>query len=135
MFFTNKVKNKGKVISRAENLTESSRHPRFVSLAQVNINGFEGQASLKNVSIGGFCMDSAVPVSLEVGELYSILIKAEEASGLPPFEFTVEVRWIRSSAGNFAAGFQVAPPIHSSFKDYVEFLKTARHSQSIAPAS
>lgn len=103
---------------------ENFRPPRYASVARVGINGFEGEAVLRNISTGGFRMESKTYVAIEVGEHYVMQIKPEAASNLRPFELEVEVRWIQSSETSFTAGFLVIkPPADRSFEKHVEYIK------------
>jgi hypothetical protein len=108
-----------------------ARAPRYVSLAMVSINGFEGMAALRNVSAGGFCMESKTFVDLNVGASYGIHVIPEEYTGIGHFELTVEVRWILSSPEKFSAGFRIVQGVGRAFEKYVDYLKE-RH-QRLAP--
>jgi hypothetical protein len=106
---------------------ESPRPPRYTSIARVGINGFEGEAVLRNISIGGFRMESRTYVAISVGEHYIMRIKPEAASNLRPFELEVEVRWIQSTETSFNSGFLVVtPPIDRSFEKYVDYIKVRK---------
>jgi hypothetical protein len=100
---------------------KSPRDPRYLSLAMVSINGFEGQAVLRNVSAGGFCMESKTFADMDVGASYSISVTPEEHAGIGHFELTVEVRWILSSPEKFSVGFRVVQGNSRAFEKYVEF--------------
>jgi hypothetical protein len=102
---------------------KASRAPRYTSLAMVSINGFEGQAALRNVSIGGFCMESKTFADMDVGSSYAIRVTPEEHAGIGHFELTVEVRWILSSPEKFSVGFRITQGNSRTFEKYVEFLK------------
>jgi hypothetical protein len=104
------------------------RAPRYVSLAMISINGFEGQAALRNVSTGGFCMESRTFASMDIGASYGIRVTTEEHAGINSFELTVEVRWILSSLERFSVGFRVIQGGGRSFERYVEYLKD-RHQK------
>jgi hypothetical protein len=114
---------KKKEARNVENLRTTSRQPRYTSLARVSINGFEGQAVLRNVSVGGFCMESKTFADMVVGNVYDIRITPEESTGINYIELKVEIRWIRSSPEKFAVGFQVAEGSNRPFGKYVDFLK------------
>jgi hypothetical protein len=100
------------------------RKPRYGCVARVGINGFEGEAVLKNISAGGFRMESRTYAAIAVGEHYTMQIKPEAASGLKLFELEVEVRWIQSAETKFSAGFLVVKaPADRSFEKYVDHIR------------
>jgi vacuolar-type H+-ATPase subunit D/Vma8 len=101
------------------------RAPRYRCVVRAGINGFEGEAVLKNISSGGFLMESRTYAAIAVGEHYTIQIKPEAASGVKLFELEVEVRWIQSTETKFSAGFLVTkPPVDRSLEKYVDYVKT-----------
>ena len=106
---------------------EAPRPPRYASLALVRINGFEGYAVLKNVSAGGFRMESKTFVDMEAGNACSIQITPEAEAGINPFDFEVRVQWVQSFAEKFAAGFHVVHGNTRPLEEYVAFLQR-RHS-------
>jgi hypothetical protein len=100
------------------------RAPRYDSYALVKVNGFEGQALLKNMSITGFCMQSKTYANLTPGSVYSISIMPEASSGLKAIEAEVEVRWVRSEVSNFEVGLLVTKPSPGrEMEKYVDYLK------------
>jgi hypothetical protein len=107
-----------------------TRAPRYVSLAMVSINGFEGQAVLRNVSIGGFCMESKTFADMDIGASYGIRVTPEEHAGISSFELTVEIRWILSSPEKFSVGFRVIQGGGRSFEKYVDYLKDRQQRQA-----
>ena len=102
---------------------EAPRQPRYASLALVHINGFEGYAVLRNVSTGGFRMESKTFVDLETGNACSIRITPEAETGIGPFTLEVNVQWIQSAAEKFAAGFRVVHGNIRPLEEYVCFLE------------
>ncbi|MDR1626717.1 MAG: PilZ domain-containing protein [Spirochaetia bacterium] len=103
---------------------ENSRAPRYASLARISINGFEGEAVLRNVSIGGFRMESKTYAAITGGERYAIRIKPETASRLSAFELEVEARWVKSTEASFTSGFLVTkPPTDRSLEKYIDYIK------------
>jgi hypothetical protein len=119
MIFTAKKKTGKSVIK------ENPRPPRYISIARVGINGFEGEAVLRNISTGGFRMESRTYAAIGVGDHYTMQIKPEAASSLRPFELEIEVRWIQSTETRFNSGLLVIkPPIDRSFEKYVDYIKT-----------
>jgi hypothetical protein len=104
---------------------QAPRAPRYTCVVKVGINGFEGEAALKNISTGGFLMESKTYAAITVGEHYTMRIKPEDASGMKLFELEVEVRWIQSTETKFSAGFLVVrPPADRSFEKYLDYIKT-----------
>jgi hypothetical protein len=98
------------------------------TMARVAINGFEGEALLKNISVGGFCMESGTFAALGVGEQYIINITPENNSRLSSFDLEIEVRWIKSTEKNFMTGFLIINPSgNRSLEKYIEYVKN--HSQ------
>jgi hypothetical protein len=117
MFFMNRQKT-GKPTPR-----ESPRPPRYTAIARVSINGFEGEAVLRNVSAGGFRMESRTYAAITVGDRYIIYIKPEAVSNLRPFELEVEGRWIQSTETSFSSGFLIVkPPADRSFEKYIDYI-------------
>jgi hypothetical protein len=105
------------------------RPPRYTSLARISMNGFEGEAVLRNVSIGGFRMESKTYVTITVGDRYAIVIKPENASRLQAFEMEVEVRWVKSSETSFNCGFSITkPPDGRSLEKYIDYIRIKNSS-------
>jgi hypothetical protein len=99
------------------------RSPRYNSVAGVYINGFDGQALLKNISVGGFCMQSKTFAALVPGEEYGMKISPEKPSGLDAFDVEVEVRWVRSEVSRFEAGLLIAgSPSVREMEKYINYL-------------
>ncbi|MDR3338401.1 MAG: PilZ domain-containing protein [Treponema sp.] len=107
-----------------ENKDEAvQRAPRYDSVAGVRINGFDGQALLKNISLGGFCMQSKTFAALVSGEKYIMKISPEKPSGLGAFDVEVEVRWVRSEVSRFEAGLLIAgSPSVREMEKYIAYL-------------
>jgi hypothetical protein len=104
---------------------ESPRAPRYASLAKVTINGFEGEAVLRNVSTGGFCMESKTYAAITVGECYTMRIMPENSSNLQAFELDVEVRWVKSTETSFSSGFLVVKlPAGRFLEKYIDYIKS-----------
>jgi hypothetical protein len=103
---------------------QNYRPPRYSCIVRVGINGFEGEARLKNISSGGFLMESRTYVAITAGDRYTMQIRPEADSGLKLFELAVEVRWIQSSEVKFSVGFLVIqPPSNRSFEKYFDHVK------------
>jgi hypothetical protein len=104
--------------------TESRREPRYSTWAQVRINGFEGQALLRNINQGGFRMESRTYAAITVGDHYIMQITPEESAALHTFNIEVEVRWVRSTEKSFNSGFLVIkPPADRSLDKYINYVK------------
>jgi hypothetical protein len=102
----------------------AARPPRYVCVVRVGINGFEGEAILRNISSGGFLMESRTYAAIVVGDHYVMQIKPEAASGVKIFNLKVEVRWIKCTETRFSAGFLIVePPVDRSFENYLEYIK------------
>jgi hypothetical protein len=100
------------------------RAPRYDSFASIRVNGFEGEALLKNISITGFCMESKTFANLRLGEKYLIQVTPESTAGLVKFEVEVEVRWVRSEVSKFDVGLQLTKTqSHKDLEKYINFLK------------
>jgi hypothetical protein len=92
-------------------------------VARVAINGFEGAAILRNISIGGFCMESRTYAAITVGEIYKMNIQPESGSQVNSFDLEVEVRWVRSTETRFSAGLSIAkPPLDRSLARYIDYI-------------
>ncbi|MDR3174662.1 MAG: PilZ domain-containing protein [Treponema sp.] len=100
-----------------------SRPPRYECSLMVGINGYEGQAVLKNISQTGFRMESKTFVDIEAGSNYVMHISPEAITGIKPFDVTVEVRWAQSSPDKFALGLLVTQTENHSFQKYVNYLR------------
>ncbi|MDR2747959.1 MAG: PilZ domain-containing protein [Treponema sp.] len=100
-----------------------SRPPRYECLVKVGINGYEGQAVLKNISQTGFRMESKTFVEIEAGSTYVMHVMPEITTGVKPFDVTVEIRWMQSSPDKFSLGLMVTDVENRSFQKYVSHLK------------
>jgi hypothetical protein len=104
--------------------SENRREPRYGTWAQVRINGFEGQALLRNINRGGFRMESRTYAAITVGEHYTMQITPEESAAIHPFSIEVEVRWVRSTEKSFNSGFLIVkPPADRSLEKYISYVK------------
>ena len=103
----------------------AARAPRYTSHALVRINGFEGKAVIKNVSSGGFRMESKTFVNMEEGSTYSIQITPEKESSLKNFELRIGVCWVQSSAEKFSVGFKIIEGESVLLEKYIEYLKNS----------
>jgi hypothetical protein len=79
--------------------------PRYDSQADFFIEGFEGMALLKNVSLPGLALESVTYVSLNPKEVHAITLVPEPDSAQDPISLKAEVAWTRSSEHRFEAGF------------------------------
>jgi len=107
-----------------QDLAQSPRLPRYDCIAEVKINGFEGQAVLRNVSISGFRMESKTFAAIRPGERYDMQIAPPKESGVISFEVKVEVRWVKSDVTSFNVGFLIVNPAAERFlAKYIDYLK------------
>jgi hypothetical protein len=118
-------KKKKNEITKDSSKAPPPRAPRYSSIAHVRINGFDGKAALRNISTGGFCMESRTYAAIQIGECYRMWIQPEISANIKAFELEVEVRWVQSSETNFTAGFLIvsAPP-NSPYEKYIDHVKT-----------
>jgi hypothetical protein len=101
-----------------------SRMPRYNSVAHITINEFSGKALLRNISSGGFCMESKTYVALTPGDRYVMCLLPEMNSGVKPFEITVEVRWVKSTESKFSTGLAISEySADRSFAKYLGYVK------------
>jgi hypothetical protein len=106
-----------------EDSTDNRRMPRYSSFAHVRINGFEGQALLRNINQGGFRMESRTYAAITLGEHYIMEIAPEASTNIRPFSLEVEVRWVQSTEKNFNAGFLIVkPPTDRSLEKYIDYV-------------
>jgi hypothetical protein len=104
------------------------RYPRYHALAAIRIDGYYGQALLKDINLGGFRMQSRTFVSLTPGVKYTINITPESDMNL--FSLVVEVRWVKSEISRFEAGFAIiqtpiqTPADKKAFEMYIDYLKS-----------
>jgi ABC-type transporter Mla subunit MlaD len=103
------------------------RNQRFNCKARVRITGFDGCALLRDVSEGGFCLESGTYIALKVGQQHEIAIRPAEETGIAPFTLTVEVRWVRSTESAFRCGFKVAgmTGAEEAFPQFVQYYAAA----------
>jgi hypothetical protein len=100
------------------------RQPRYDCLAVVKVNGFEGKAVLRNVSVSGFCMESKTYVHMQPGEQYTMEITPVAESGIAVFSVKVEARWVKSEVDHFNVGFlMVNSAAERHLAKYIDYLK------------
>jgi hypothetical protein len=108
----------------AEAEEKITRAPRYSSFASIQVNGFEGEALLKNISTSGFCMESKTYANLAPGKKYLMQIFPEATTGLSRFDVEVEVRWVRSEVSKFDVGLLLTKTQSRLEMDkYIDFLK------------
>jgi hypothetical protein len=116
---------KRKEKANQSSVQETPRPPRYTTFAHICINGFDGMAALRNVSTGGFCMESKTYAAITVGEQYTMQIKPEPGANLNDFDLKVEVRWVRSTETSFSSGLLItSPPAGKSLEKYIEYTKS-----------
>jgi hypothetical protein len=102
----------------------SPRSPRYSTIARVSINGFEGEAILRNINEGGFRLESKTYAAITPGKHYTMWISPEESSAISRFELEVEGRWIRSAEDSFNAGFLIVKlPAGRLMERYIDHIK------------
>jgi hypothetical protein len=110
-----------------QQITDGRQEERYSSMANIEINGFDGRALLKDINTRGFCMESKTYVSLVPKEKYTIRIKPEAGTAVESIEFTAEVRWVRSTADLFSTGFFVVRNGNAkAFQSYLDYLKNTK---------
>jgi hypothetical protein len=108
---------------------EQRREPRYSAVARVRVNGFEGEAVLRNINSGGFRMESRTYAAISVGERYGMRIIPESVSNISPFDLEIEVRWVQNTEKSFNSGFLVVNRTDTkAFDRYVNYVKA--HSAS-----
>ncbi|MDR2096162.1 MAG: PilZ domain-containing protein [Treponema sp.] len=120
MLFMNKEKTANGVSSNETTV----RAPRYTSVARLCINGFEGEAVIRNISLGGFRMESRTYAAITIGEHYIMQIKPEASAQIPLFELEVEVRWVQSTESSFSAGFLIKSSFDRSLEKYIDYIKS-----------
>jgi c-di-GMP-binding flagellar brake protein YcgR len=109
----------------ADDSAPNPRQPRYDCLAFVRINGFEGQAILRNISAGGFCLESKTYAHVQPGEPYTIEITPVAESGITVFSVKVEARWVKSEVERFNVGFLIVnSAAERHLAKYIDYLKT-----------
>jgi hypothetical protein len=86
---------------------KTPRAPRYDCEARISIEGFEGEAVMRNVGPGGFRMESRTHREISVHTLCSVRIDPEDGSGIQAFDLEAEVRWVRINEDILSAGFMV----------------------------
>jgi hypothetical protein len=105
---------------------------RYDCIARISINGFEGEALLRNISMAGFCLESRTYAAITVGEHYIMQIKPEPISNIQPFDLEIEVRWIKSTETKFSAGFLIVKsPADRSLERYISYVKTQSNKPGV----
>jgi hypothetical protein len=91
--------------------------PRFASGGGIAIEGFEGEARVKNVSASGCCLESVTYAALVPDKVYRLTISPGEGSPVKAFNILMKLNWARSSEMLFEAGFSLDAPKGSTHKD------------------
>jgi hypothetical protein len=125
MFFKKQKETPDRASSGGDSV--APRAPRYSTVARVRINGFEGEAVLRNISVGGFRMESRTYAAIVLGDRYTMQIAPDASVGIKAFELDVEVRWVRSTESSFNAGFLVVKsPLDRSLEKYIDYV--TRHN-------
>jgi hypothetical protein len=108
-------------------VVDKRKAQRYSSVAGISVNGFEGQALLKDISNSGFCLESATCVMMNVNEQYIVKITPEPSLNIKPFEVSVGVQWVKNAEDSFETGLKIIkPPLGQAFKQYLEALRLHR---------
>jgi hypothetical protein len=122
MFFRKK---KGEYLSDQQAVYRKRGAPRYSLNAGIEVEGFEGEGSLKNISISGCCMESSTYVSIKPDEVYKVIIKPDTSDNMEPFSYKVKATWTKSSETLFQAGFTLENSQNNTqMKEYVEILNS-----------
>ncbi|MDR0998448.1 MAG: PilZ domain-containing protein [Treponema sp.] len=110
---------------------DQRREPRYNAVARIRVNGFEGEAVLRDINNTGFQMESRTYAAIMVGERYNMQIVPENMANIPPIDLEVEVRWVRNAEVSFNSGFLITSrPSDNVFDKYMIFIKTRYTVQS-----
>ena len=102
-------------------IVDQRKAQRYSSKAGICINGFEGEALLKDISSTGFCLESATSIIIEINGQYKVKVTPESKLGIKPFEVLVSVQWVRNSEDSFEMGLRIVKgPMGQAFKQYME---------------
>ena len=105
-------------------MLELRKNPRYRTLARAHIPGvLDGENSLKDISITGCCIESAVQADIQPGVQYQLEIEPERAAKVGNFSLLVEQKWMRSGEGLIEIGFIIiASPKGKQFENYIDYL-------------
>jgi hypothetical protein len=122
------VKNKKTPKTDAASTLLKKRTSRYDCLAVVSIDGFEGQAALKNISTEGGCIVSRTYAVLKPGNEYVIRVIPPGIPDMVPFKINIEIKWVKSTEAVFNAGFMAAasPMRNRALESYLNYIKTGR---------
>jgi hypothetical protein len=126
MFFTERKK-----AVQEDTFQDQRKEPRYSAVARIRVNGFEGEAVLRDINSTGFQMESKTYAAIIVGEHYNMQIVPENVANIPPIDLEVEVRWVRNAEVSFNSGFLITGrPSDKAFDKYMIFIKTRYTVQS-----
>ena len=115
---------KNETLSDQQAVYHKRKAPRYALKAGININGFEGEGMLGNISASGCLMESSTYVSITPDDLYQVTIKPDEGENIKPFSQKLKASWTKSSEMLFQAGFTVDSGQTSlQMEQYTEMLK------------
>ncbi|GHU29333.1 hypothetical protein FACS1894172_00220 [Spirochaetia bacterium] len=109
---------------KAEKVHDDKRKgERYISRGHLKINGFEGQALLRDISWSGCLMESAFYINIKEGEVYTISVEPEHSQGVV-FDMQVKVRWTKNTPDSSSAGLEFVNQSASDkqIKQYLEYL-------------
>jgi hypothetical protein len=100
------------------------KNQRWAALAEATIEGaFSGRALVKDLSVTGCRLESAVPMHINTGEVYMIVVYPEASANIAEFELKAQVQWIESGSAGCEAGFSIkVSPKGAFFNRYIDYL-------------
>ena len=82
--------------------------PRFTLLKTgINIDGYDGEGQVGNISVSGCCMGSTTYVAITPNETYTVRIIPAADEKIEPFSLRLKATWTKSSETLFLAGFSL----------------------------
>jgi hypothetical protein len=117
--------------------TEKRKNSRFQSQAKAQIVGHNtGETLLKDLSIIGCSLSSAVHAELKPDTRYEIEIFPEEAAGIGKFEIIVELKRVHSEGNTTEFGFSILEsPKGRHFQRYVDYLSWRSETEAAGEES
>ena len=104
--------------------SDKRKNERYQSQAKARIEGADcGEILLKDISIIGCCLASAVNVNVKSGNRYEIEVIPEEAADIGKFKVITESKWIHAAENSTELGFAILEsPKGKQFQRYVDYL-------------
>jgi hypothetical protein len=107
-----------------EAMFENRKSVRYPALARAVITEIVGaEALLKDISITGCCVEYTMFVDVQPNVNYKVQILPDSAAKIPPFDLSVESRWVRAGGYSCEIGFAIlTSPKGRDFQRYVDYL-------------